>query len=110
MGKKRPTNVMSSVRHEMFKEIHGRKIHPKKSTPNKKVHLDKFLLNNFRWVPDSCHREEGKSSCEFFEKVRANAVFFGISGFLVSSWVPKNCPKLSSQALSDDVRTSSSGP
>ena len=40
-------------------------------------------LNNFRRAPDSCHREEGKSSRELFEKVRVNAPLFGVSGFWV---------------------------
>ena len=53
-----------------------------KSTQNKKVHLKS-------WVPDSRHRELGKSSRELFEKVRANAVFFGISGFWVGFWASK---------------------
>ena len=30
----------------------------------------KVFLNNFHLVPDSCHREEGKSSRKLFEKVR----------------------------------------
>ena len=59
---------------------------PEKSTQNKNIHLNKFFLNNFRWVPDSRHREEGKSSRERFEKVRVNAPFFGISGFWVGFW------------------------
>ena len=46
---------------------------PKYKSSSEQVHL----------VPDSCHREEGKSSCDFFEKVRINEVFFGISGFCV---------------------------
>ena len=57
-----------------------RKIHPKKSTQNKKVHL-----NNFHWVPDSCHREERKSSRELFENVRVNAAFFWYFGILGGS-------------------------
>ena len=56
---------------------------PKKTTQNRKFHLNTFFLNNCHWVPDSCHREEGKSSREVFEKVRVNAVFVGISGFWV---------------------------
>ena len=56
--------------------IHRRKIHPKKSTQNKKKSFEQFFLNNLRRVPDSRHRDEGKSSREFFEKVRVNAVFF----------------------------------
>ena len=47
----------------------------KKSIQNKKVIWTSFL-NNFHWVLDSCHRVEGKSSRELFEKVRANAVQF----------------------------------
>ena len=42
-------------------------------------------MNNFRCVPDSCHREEGKSLRDFFERVRVDATFcFGMSGF---GWV-----------------------
>ena len=51
---------------------------PESKNQNKKVHLNKFL-NNFRWVPDSCHREEGKCSRELYRK-RAFGV---ISGFWV---------------------------
>ena len=50
---------------------------------SKNVHLKQIFLNNFRWVPDSCHREEGKSSRELLEKVRVNTVSswcFWISG------------------------------
>ena len=42
------------------------------------------FLNNFRWVPDSCRKEEGKSLRELFEKVGVIAVlfwYFGISGW-----------------------------
>ena len=50
--------------------FNGRKIHPppkkKKSTQNKKFIWTSFS-EQFRWVPDSCHREEGKSSRELFE-------------------------------------------
>ena len=49
----------------------GKSTKIKKSTQNKKVHL-----NNSHRAPNSCHREEGKSSCELFEKVRVNAPFF----------------------------------
>ena len=63
---------------------HRRKIHLKKSTRNKKLIRTNF--NHFCRVPDLCHMEEGKSSREFFEKVRVNGVFFGISGFWVGCW------------------------
>ena len=56
-------------------------IHPKRSTPQKSSSEEMFL-NNFCWVPDSCDREEGKSSRELFEKVRVNAVFFWYFGIL----------------------------
>ena len=46
-----------------------------------------MFLNNFRRVPDSCHREVGKSSHEFFKKSSCErGVFFGISGFRVGCW------------------------
>ena len=60
---------------------HWRKIHPKKSTQNKKCSSERVFLNNFRWVPDSCHRKARKSSRELFEESRVNEVFFGTSGF-----------------------------
>ena len=44
--------------------------------PEKKSSSEQVFLNNFRWVPDSCHREEGESSRELFEKVRVNTAFF----------------------------------
>ena len=53
---------------------------------DKKTLSEQVFLNNFHWVPDSCHREEGKSSRELFEKARVNAVSFGISGFGVGFW------------------------
>ena len=49
----------------------------------KKIHPPKCCLNNLRGIPDSCHREEGKSSRELYAKARVNAVFFlffGVSG------------------------------
>ena len=36
---------------------------------------EQVFLNNLRWVPDSFHKAAGRSSCELFKKVRANAVF-----------------------------------
>ena len=37
------------------------------------LRVSQVFLNNIRWVPDSCHREEGKSSRELFEKVCINS-------------------------------------
>ena len=61
-----------------------RKIHPKEKSSYEQV-----FLNNFRLVPDSCHREEGKSSRELFEKVRVNAVFWVFFGSWVGFWASK---------------------
>ena len=64
-------------------ELHPpEKIHPNWKSP---VHLHKFFWAiSVGFLPHvTCHREEGKSSREPFEKVRVNAVFFGISGFWV---------------------------
>ena len=47
------------------------KIHPQ----IEKSSSEQVCLNNFRCVPDSRHREEGKSSRELLEKVRVNAAF-----------------------------------
>ena len=59
---------------------------PEKIHPKQKSSCEQVLLNDFRWFPDSCHREEGKSSRELFEKVRVNAVFLWyfeiLGGFL----------------------------
>ena len=52
-----------------MERIHSEEEIPK-SAQNKKVYLNKFF-----WVPDSCHREDGKSSRELFEKVRINVCF-----------------------------------
>ena len=49
----------------------GENPHPKYKSSSEQV-----CLNSFRWVPDSCHREEGKSSRELFENVRVNSLFF----------------------------------
>ena len=48
----------------------------KKNPPKVKSSSEEVSLNNFRWVPDSCRREEGKSSRELFDQVRVNSVFF----------------------------------
>ena len=40
-------------------------------------------MNNFGRAPDSCHRDDSKSSRELFEKVRVNAPFFWYFGFRV---------------------------
>ena len=60
---------------------HRRKVQPKKSTQTKSS-SEQVLLHNFRWVPDLCHREEGKSSRELFKKVRVSGMFFGHFGIL----------------------------
>ena len=60
---------------ELAEENPPEKIHPKLKSSSEQV-----FLNNFHWVPDSCHREEGKSSRELFEKVRVNAVFLNVFG------------------------------
>ena len=61
-----------------------KKIHLRKSTQEISS-SEQVFLKNLCWVPDSCHRKAGKSSCELFEKVRVNKLFFwtGISGFRV---------------------------
>ena len=51
-------------------------IPPEKILPKEKGHL-----NNCLWATYPCHREEGKSLHELFEKVCVNVVFFGNSGF-----------------------------
>ena len=47
-----------------------RKNPPDKNRPKIKkfIWTSLFFLNNFCWVPDSCHRECSESSCELFEK------------------------------------------
>ena len=45
----------------IFRDVQRRKI------PKKKSHEQHFL-NNICWVPDSCHREAGRSSRELFAK------------------------------------------
>ena len=70
--------IVSIVRWNLCPVIFGVENPPK---------IKKFICFSeqlFRWVPDSCHREEGKSSRELFEKVRVNVVFFGSSLF---GWV-----------------------
>ena len=58
-------------------------IHPKQQSSSEQV----FLIN-FRWVPESCHGEEGKSSRELLEKVCVNAVPFLVFGdFEWGYWV-----------------------
>ena len=47
-----------------------------------KSSFEQVFLNSFCWVPDSRHREEGKSSRELFGKVRVNAVFFWYFGIV----------------------------
>ena len=67
-----------------FLMITGGKSTPK-NPPKMKSSSERVFLNNFRWVPDSCHRKAGKSSRELFEKVRVNAVIFWYFGIL--GWV-----------------------
>ena len=48
-----------------------------------------YLIKNIRSVPDSRHRENGKSARELVEKLRLNAfLFFGVSGFGVDFRAP----------------------
>ena len=57
-----------------LKFITGR---PTRKSPLKlKKSSERGFPNNFRWVPDSCHMKETKSSRELFKKVRANVFFF----------------------------------
>ena len=56
-------SVVSLARWQDFwhKSYQRRKIYPSKSTQKKKS-SEQVFLNNFHWVSDLCHREEGKSS------------------------------------------------
>ena len=70
----------------------------RENTRKLKSSFERVFLDNFSWVPDSRHREEGKSSRELLEKIHVNAVFsFGISGFWVGFGLyqldPKVCHK-----------------
>ena len=75
---------------KLFAALRG--IHPYLCTPVlprgqiKKRSSEQVFLNKVCRLPDSCEREEGKSSRELFEKVRVNAVFFlvflDLDGFL----------------------------
>ena len=49
---------------------------PPENPPKIKSSSEHVFLNNFRWVTDSCHWEEGKGSHELFENVRVNVVVF----------------------------------
>ena len=72
--------------------VRGGQSTPKKSTQNTKSSSEQVSLSNFRWVPDSRHREDGKSSCELFEKVRANAPLFFFLVFRDFGWVIRSGP------------------
>ena len=61
---------------------------------SKKVHPNEFFLNNFCWVSNSHHKKARKSSRELFEKVRGNAVFFGIFEFGVGFLASTNSSKV----------------
>ena len=57
---------------------------PEKIHPQKKRSSEQVFLNNFRWAPDSCHREEGKGSPEVFGKSsceRGNFIVFSDLGW-----------------------------
>ena len=88
----------------------GTKIPSKNFSQNKKSSSEQAFLKNCRWVPDSSHREVGKSSHELFEKVRLNAVFFwyfGILGGLLGLYfgVRQRCLSIqSSKLLQTDVQ------
>ena len=72
----------NGLRDVMLWFVRGGKSTRKNPPKIKKSSSEQVFLNNFRSVPDSCHREEGKSSRELFEKVRVNAVFFWYFGIL----------------------------
>ena len=52
--------------------------HP--ANPSLSMKLARIVfLNNFCWVPDSCHREPGRTLCSnLSKKVRVNASFLGV--------------------------------
>ena len=93
--------TLAAVSPAMRFQPQRRNIHPKLSTQHKKSSSEQVCLNNFGWVPDSCHREEGKSSCELFGQVRVNAPFFWYFGILGGFWA--SSVWLASSQIASDV-------
>ena len=83
-----------------------RKAHRKNPPPKSKSSSKQVSLNNFCWVPDSCHREACRSLREIFKNLHVNAVFllvfldFGV-GFLASNFDSKlrRLPEVSGAVL-----------
>ena len=68
---------------------------PTPNPPQIKSSSLQVYLNNFCWVPDSCHGEAGTSLCKLFEKVRANNVFGGGYFQQLPTWTPTEPPRAS---------------
>ena len=70
-----------------------RKIDPKKSTQNKKVHLNKFFRTTFVGVLARVTENKGKVRASFSKKFAWTRYFFGISGFWVGFGPLKTRPR-----------------
>ena len=66
--------------------VQRRKIHPKKSTQNKKVHLNKFIWTISVGFLTRVTGKKAKVRVNFSKKFAWTRCFFGISGFWVGCW------------------------
>ena len=84
----------------------------KKIHPTFKKSSEQVFLNNFRSVPDSCHREGGKSAREPSEKIRVNTVFFSedFSRASTRKICPKRGPRKSHEKVTSKNVTSNEKP
>ena len=76
----------------IWRHGHAEKILPKKSTHILKSSSEQVFLNNLCWVPDSRHREKGKSSRELFEKSSCKCGVLWYFGIWGGGWASKAEP------------------
>ena len=72
---RKPTKMMKMAGVPQTKPLFAKR-HRFRHPEYKELDLNKCLLNKFCLGLDSCHREAGRDSCELFQKVLVNELFY----------------------------------
>ena len=75
-------NILESNNNTVFRGAKS----TRKIPPERKNSSEQAFLNNFCWVPDSHHRENGKVHANFSKRFAQTRCFFGTLGFWVGFW------------------------